>query len=556
MDAAQLRALAADGESFTVEFKRGARRDLSDSDIVEAAVCMANGDGGRLCLGVEDNGRITGLAHRHGDHTDPDRIAALLLNLTDPPIAARVELIDVDGREVAVLHIPKASTPVGTKGGLYKRRSIKLDGTPECVPYRPQEMLSAGFVMAGRDYAEVVLPEATLADLDPREFARFRAGARTARGDSALAQAGDSEVLRALRLLSPGGVTIGAVLLFGHPEALARFIPTAECLFQEFNGRDLTTNESLRGSLLRTADELFQRLQVRNSEYELMLGLHRVGIPRIPEQTAREAIANALVHRDYTENAPTRVQLSVDDLTVTSPGGFPPGVTLDNLITESRPRSPILADAFKRAGLVDRAGRGVAEMYLSLLRAGRGGPDYSRSTDRSVSVSIPTSGADLDMVRFIINFEEEQQANFTIDQLRILHEVKAMGPSSAPELAGALRMLPALVRSTVSRLAEMGLLEARGAGRSRQYHLSAAFYRVAEDRSAYVRVRGTDGLQQEQLVMSYLEAYGRITRSEAAKLCLITSAEARGLLTRLRDQGRIEMHGVKRGAYYVIAGAS
>lgn len=547
-----LKELAAAGETFTVEFKRGRPlRDLSDNDIVEAAMCLANGDGGVLCLGVEDDGRITGLAHRHGDHTDPDRIAALLLNLTDPPIAARPALVEIDDREVVVLEVPKATTPVGTRGGLYKRRSLKLDGTPECVPYRPQEMLSAGFVLAGRDYAEVVLPAATRSDLDPVEFERFRRGAGRAKGDSALAEAGDAEVLRALRLLSAdGGVTIGAVLLFGKPDALARFVPTAECLFQEFNGRELTTNEALRVPLLRAADELFERLRVRNSEYELMVGLHRMGIPRIPEQTSREAIANALVHRDYTENAPVRVQLSIDDLLVASPGGFPPGVTLDNLITESRPRSPVLADAFKRAGLVDRAGRGVAEMYLTLLRAGRGGPDYGRSTERSVSVSIPTSGADLDLVRFIVSFEEQQQTNLTIDQLRILHEVKAMGPSSVPALAQNLRMLSATVRATLSRLAESGLVEARGTGRARQHHLSAAFYRVAEDRGAYVRMRGADTVQQEQLVMSYLEAYGRITRSDVAALCMMTSDEARRLLTRLREQGRIRMHGVKRGAYY------
>ncbi|NLH69347.1 MAG: AAA family ATPase [Brooklawnia sp.] len=558
MEVAELRAIAARGETYTVEFKRGRRqKDLSDSDIVEAAMCLANGDGGLLCLGIEDSGTITGLAHRHGDHTDPDRIAALLLNLTDPPIAAHAELLIVDGVDVVVVEVPKATAPVGTKNGLYKRRSLRLDGKPECVPYRPQEMLSAGFSMAGRDYAEVVLPDATLEDLDPAEFDRFRRGARSQRGDAALIDAGNREILRALRLLNgDSGVTIGAVLLFGTADALTRFIPTAECLFQEFNGRELTANESLRLPLLRTADELYERLRVRNSEYEVMLGLHRVGVPRIPDSTAREAIANALTHRDYTENGPIRVQLSVDDLTVTSPGGFPPGVSLDNLIVESRPRSPLIADAFKRSGLVDRAGRGVPEMYLSLLRAGRGGPDYSRSNDRSVTVSIPTGGADLDMVRFIINYEDEHQSHLTLDQLRVLHEIKAMGPSSAIDLSEGLRLLPAITRATLSRLTEMGLLEDRGVGRNRRFHLSAAFYRVAEDRNAYVRVRGIDPLQQEQMVMSYLDTYGRITRSEVAKLCLMSSQEARGLLTRLRDERKIDMLGVKRGAYYVRSDAN
>ncbi|MCL2471559.1 MAG: putative DNA binding domain-containing protein [Propionibacteriaceae bacterium] len=553
MDASSLRAIAAHGETYTVEFKRGRQpHDLSDSDIVEAAMCLANGDGGLLCLGIDDDGTITGLAKRHGDRTDPDRIAALLLNLADPPIAASVELVVVDGLDVVAIEVPKATTPVGMKSGLYKRRSLRLDGRPECVPYRPQEMLSAGFSMTGRDYAEVVLPDATYDDLDPVEFDRFRRGARSQRGDDALIDSGNQEILRALRLVNgESGVTIGAVLLFGTSDALARFIPTAECLFQEFNGRDLTVNESLRHPLLRAADELYERLRIRNSEYEVMLGLHRVSVPRIPDSTAREAIVNALIHRDYTENGPIRVQLSVDELTVASPGGFPPGVTLDNLIVESRPRSAIIAAAFKRAGLVDRAGRGIPEMYLSLLRAGRSGPDFTRSTDRSVTVSIPTGGADLDMVRFILNYEEEHQSYLTLDPLRILHEIKAMGPSSVTDLTSGLRLLPSTTRAALSQLTQMGLLEDRGNGRNRRFHLSAAFYRIAEDRSAYVRVRGIDPLQQEQMVMSYIETYGRVTRAEVAKLCLMSSPEARLLLMRLRDEGKIEMCGAKRGAYYI-----
>ena len=83
-------------------------------------------------------------------------------------------------------------------------------------------------------------------------------------------------------------------------------------------------------------------------------------MPRVERRAFREAAANAPTHRDYTRMGAVHVRLHDDALTVSNPGGFVEGVTLDNLLTtEPRPRNPRLADVFKRLGLVERTGRGV-----------------------------------------------------------------------------------------------------------------------------------------------------------------------------------------------------
>lgn len=117
---------------------------------------------------------------------------------------------------------------------------------------------------------------------------------------------------------------------------------------------EITTNEQLRLPLFRAAERIKDLIDVRNSEQELMVGLHRVGVPRLLSGIVREAVANALIHRDYSELGPISVRLSEDQLRVASPGGFPPGITFKSFLEESKPRSVVLADAFKRAGLVDR----------------------------------------------------------------------------------------------------------------------------------------------------------------------------------------------------------
>ena len=148
-------------------------------------------------------------------------------------------------------------------------------------------------------------------------------------------------------------------------------------------------NDFFRWPLLRVMDELLGRFRARNREEEIAVGLLRVGIPDYPERAFREAVANALIHRDYTRLGAVHVQWHPGSLQVSNPGGFPEGVTLDNLlVTPPRPRNPLLADAFKRAGLVERTARGIDTIFFEQLRNGRPAPSYHRSTTTDVVLSV------------------------------------------------------------------------------------------------------------------------------------------------------------------------
>lgn len=549
----ELDAVLAAGESLTIEFKRATNGSLNDNALVEAVVCMANGAGGLLVLGIEDDGTVTGVAPRHGTTTEAHLLQAMITNKTESPVATNVEVFDLLGLPVVVIDIPKATVPVGTKSGKYVRRSLKVDGTPECVPYPLHEMLSVGLTAQGRDYAATPARGADLTDLDVEEFHRFRRLCATSKGDRTLAELSDEEILRSLRLVLPehnNVLTLGSILLFGKTETVARFMPTAEVVFQELRDGAVAANETMNLPLFRTAERLFDLIDVRNSEHELMTGLLRIGIPRVPAGTVRESIANALVHRDYSETGPVNVQLSDDLFRVRSPGGFPAGITLQNFLDDSKPRSPILAEAFKRAGIVDRAGRGIREMYGHMLRTGRGVPDYSATNDRAVILAIGTSAADVEMVRFVLEYEESNGHTLQLPQLQVLHAIKAMGPETTNELVEATRESETVVRTHLARLTEMGLVESRGNGRSRRHHLTAAFFRLAQS-SAYVRLQDTDPIQQDHMILAFVEQFGSITRGKAAELCHLTPAQARVALKRLADGGELQMLGERRGAHYV-----
>ena len=106
-------------------------------------------------------------------------------------------------------------------------------------------------------------------------------------------------------------------------------------------------------------------------------------------------------------------------------------------------------------------------------------------------------------------------------------------------------------RAVLHRLVEAGLAESRGQRKGRTWHLSAATYRRLGQEAAYVRQRGFEPLQQEQMVLQYVEKHGRITRREAAELCRISGPQAYRLLNRLVRQGRIAREGRRgRGVRY------
>jgi ATP-dependent DNA helicase RecG len=544
----EIEELIAGGESLTVEFKT----QINDRELTRAAACMANGSGGVLLVGVDDAGMVVGSPPRHGTTTLPDRVAALIQNTTEPALPVAVVVEEVHGLPVLRIDIPRGDPgPVGTKDGVFTKRVIDTAGKPQCVPMTAHEIVSMGMVMRGQDFAVAVARDATMAELDPGEFDRFRRLCRGAGDD--IAGLSDEDILKALGLAPMSDpVSLGAVLLFGLPDALQRWVPNAEFLFQDLRPTVHVANRQMIGPLLWLAEELRTLIDDRNSVVELVAGLHRVEVPLIPSVTRREAVANALVHRDYAALGPAQVQLTGSEFTVSNPGGFPPGVTVANILDQSRPRSPILAAAFKRAGLVERRGKGVNDMFEQQLRAGRDAPDYSRSTSDSVTVSVPLGSADLDLVRFLLTFENETQQVLGLDDLRIVHEVRAFGSATGGELSETLAMLVATVRSIATRLVELGILEARGNGRSRKYHLTARFYDLAQDRSAYVRVKGADPLQQERMILDYVGAYGSIARSQAAELCQISPVQARYLLKSLVDQGRLNLVGERRAARYEV----
>ena len=548
MDHGYLRDLLVGGETLIVEFKSGS---VNDSELVEAVACLANGGGGILLVGVDDDGKVVGAAPRHGRKTHPTRIESLIANKTEPSVLATVSIAEIEDTQIIVVTVPVATTVVATNDGRYIRRAIDVHGKPQCLPMRPHEVLSRAGSLGVQDYSLLTVPELTVEDLATVEMDRFRESAK-AGGDDVLATLCDLDLLQALGFAaSDHQLRIGALLLFGTPASISRRLPAFEVGFQELDGLEIRADTVGCSPLLRALDEIVDRVQARNPEEEIEVDLVRVRLPRFADTTIRELVANALVHRDYKLSGPTLAVVTGDALEVSNPGGLPEGVTLRNLLTTPpRPRNPALADAFKGAGLVERTGRGVNRAFVGQLVLGRHPPDYARSTTNSVVARVRSGPADKKLAGYIAR-ERSVGEDFTLEDLLVLYEVRRERRITTARAAELFQVDQNEARSLLNRLVDRSVLEARGEGKGRTYYLAAALHGRFGESSLYSRNRGFDHVQQEQMIFTFVDRHGSITRREAVELCQIDSERASRLLRRLRDDGELEMHGTKRSAYYV-----
>ena len=533
----ELRVLIAQGESLTLEFKSD-RGPLPDADLIETVVCLANGTGGALLIGVEDDGTVTGLHPQH--HTHPSALAAFVASRTMPPLTVETAFVSLPEGMVAVLRVPAARQPTSTSDGRLLIRYWDAQNRPGCRPLYAYELTNWLAQRGQADPTALIVPDASWDDLDPLEFARLRRLVEENPGDTTLLRLSDREIAGALGLVRSEGdllrPTLAGLLLVGKESVLKDYVPAHEVAFQVLRGTDVVVNEFRRWPLLRIHEWLMEAVGVRNEEQELMVGSARIGVPHYDRAGVREAVSNALIHRDYTRLGAVHVQLRDDHVRVSNPGGFVEGVGPDNLlVTEPRPRNPRLADAFKRAGLVERTGRGVETIYRGQLRNGRRPPDYALSTAASVNVLLDSGPADLDFVQLTVQAGRRLGHALGVDELLALWQAQRQGETTAPSLAAALQRDVASATNVLAELAQARLLQADDA----TYYLAVNHSSLANENS-----------ESESTILAYVRQQGRISRQEVMEQCQVGARQATYLLRKLVAQGVLVRQGTGRGTAY------
>lgn len=540
-------------ETLTIEFKSDLKK-YGDADLFEDVVAFANTDGGELYLGVEDDGRITGV---HPEHSNPISLSAFIANNTVPPISTRAEIIE-DELPVLRITVPKSyGGIVATRAGKILRRRLKHDETPENIPMYPTEVATRLSDLRLLDYSAMTILEASMDDFDTLEIERLRRIILAYDGDKTLLELDNEELLKALGFTRElNGVaypTIAGILMAGQIASIKRFVPTEKASFQVLEGTTVRVNEDFVLPILASIEKIINFTEAWNPQQELELGFFRMPAPDFDKRALREAIVNAFSHRDYSKMGRVRVAITDEGLTVANPGGFIEGVTIQNLLTaEPHGRNQLLADALKRVGLAEKTGRGIDRIFEGSLIYGRALPDYSATTSATVSLFIPRCKPDLQLSKMIADEQNRLGRPMPINTLLVLNKLKDMPKSDVSQLSETLNLSETMVRTVLDKAVENGLVEAYGGGRGRNYILAHNLFKDKTKSIGYVRQQDIDETRYYELILNMAKHNDFICRADVINLLHVKESKAYGLLRKLVEDGHLEPVNKGRYAKYKI----
>lgn len=370
-------------------------------------VCFANGAGGQLLIGIEDDA-----AGPSPDQRIPadmlDRIRKRVGELTvNVDLAAEVRT-GASGGEYVVLTIPRAVGVASTSDGRYflrigdDCRPVVGDDVLRLVNERPSvpwEMMTSMAVPRGR------------CDAGQRSSlcAALRASDRV---KASVREKTDDELLDHYGLACGDTLTNLGVLLLGTATDRARLgtAPVIQALRYDERGvkvgKHVWDDHSL--SPVELVDTVWQEIPDFREAYELPDGLLRTRVPAYDEAVVRELLVNALVHRPYTQRGDVFLNLHPDRLEVVNAGRLPLGVTPRNILHASRRRNDGLARVIHDLKLMEREGSGFDLMYDRLLTSGRAAPTVTEGTD-SVHVTVPRRVVHPGVIRLIAEADQRHQ---------------------------------------------------------------------------------------------------------------------------------------------------
>ena len=533
-------------ETLTVEFKSDIKRGAegySDDELVDEIVGMANTAGGFLYLGVEDDGTVTGLIPKHKDAIGA---AAMIANKTVPALSVRTEVLEVTDKEILSIEVPESRVIVASTSGKILRRKLKADGTPENIPMYPYEITSRLSDLSLLDFSAQPMMDASIDDIDPNQMVRLREAIQNNNGDRALLELTDEEIEKALHFVVEKDnklvPTVTGIVVVGRESSIRKLMPTVRADFQVLQGTEVMINQSYTKPVVEMAGLFEEYLKPWNPEQEMEYGLFRIPVPAFSPRAFREALMNAVAHRDYSMMGRIRVEISEEGMTISNPGGFIEGVNIDNLISaEPHGRNQVLSDALKRIGLAEKTGRGIDRIYEGSIAYGRQWPDYTDSTSNRVILFIPRGKADIPFAKMIADYQNLKGRPLSINYLLVLSALKYEKRMDIQRIVEVTHIGRGKVLLILEDLHEDGLIEEYGSGPSRTFTLGTQFYRQAGRKKEYVRQTGIDKIRFEEMILKLAEAQdGTITKADVVELLHLENHQAYSLITKLVKDGKLK----------------
>lgn len=340
---------------------------------------FANAQGGTIYIGKDDNGNTVGVADAKKLMEDiPNKVKNSLGIIVD------VNLENEDNCEYIEIEVDPQPYPVSYKGEYHYRSGSTKQ---QLVGQQLNQFL---LKKTGVTWDSVPIDKISVKDLRNDAFDIFREQAvknkRMSKSDVSI---NNEELMDSLNLFDGENIKRAGILLFHHnPE---KWVPGSFIKIAYFESEaDIVYQDEIHGALLSQADKIVDLIYTKYLKAIISYdGITRVETYPYPKEAVREAILNAIAHKNYASLIPIQIKVFDDELIISNDCVFPEDWTVENLFKKhrSRPYNPLIANAFYRSGLIESWGRGIQKITDSCKEAGNDEPEFDVQRDE-ISISF------------------------------------------------------------------------------------------------------------------------------------------------------------------------
>ncbi len=463
-EAEKIKSIIAQGEGLEIEFKES--YDTLPRNVFESICAFLNRKGGHILLGVTNDGDIEGVK----ESSVQEQLDTLARDMNNPQIISPTfylgtEVVDIEGKKIIYVYVPESSQPHAYKGVIYDRNQ---DGDFKLTN---QNLITNLYLRKQDGYTEnKVFPFLRLEDFELGLFDMVRNYVVQIRPDHPWRNMANEEILRSARMYlrdihtGKEGYTLAAALMFGKESTIASALPhyKTDALCRKEDTMRYDDRDVIRCNLIEAYSRLLAFVRKHTPDRFYQEGIQRLSIREI---IFREAIANLLVHREFSNPYPAT--LTIYKNTVVTQNWNRPfmtgRITPDNL--QPHPKNPTISDFFRQLGWVEDLGSGVRKMFqycpiyvkgaLPLIEEGdvfKVTIPYEKSTDIKtdlpVSISIPSVGSNTDKILVLL----KENPKFT-----------------AAEMAALLSIAQRTVERILAKLTEDNVIKREGSDKTGQW---------------------------------------------------------------------------------------
>lgn len=522
---------AKEGEG--IQFKEAKNR----FDSGEAARCccaLANCGGGKLVFGI--TGKRPRQVVGSSAFDQPERTRMGLIDKLK--ILVDFQLHEYQGKRVLVFDV--ASRPIGLP--------VQVDGVAwwyegdSLIPM-PEEIRRRIYAEAGIDFSGSICPSAGLSDLDVSAIEVFRERWMAKSGNQRLMSLSIEQLLRDCEAITDDGITYAALVLFGKRESLGKYLPQAEIVFEyrssEASG-PASQREEFREGFFSCYNRLWELINLRNDKQHYQEGLFIYDIPTFNERVVREALLNAVSHRNYQMGGSVFVRQYQDRLVVESPGGFQNGITLENILDRQLPRNRRIAEILALCGLVERSGQGMNLIYELSIKEAKQLPDFTGTDEYFVSLTLNGVVLDMRMLSLLNRIGNGRMELLSTGDFLVINALYH-------EQSITENLKPCL-----KKLTDLGIVEHIGRNK---YVLARSLYTAVGKLGIHTRVVGLDRNTNKELLLKHIRTNGD-KGTPFKELQQVLPGHNRGqiqvLMRELRADGRIDCQGKTSAARWFL----